>query len=402
MRSKPRFTAAGAVAILAALLSPASVARAPGQGPGVDAVREHFARGDEFYRQRQLDDAVREFRAALRLSPRLAEAHAKLGVIHLARKQYPQAAAAFREAVRHKPSLARARALLGVAAIRSGQINEAVPLLEETVRQPPDEGLGMQAGLLLVEAYHKLGNLDRALEHARSLLEKDPGNAELLYSAYRLYSELGSQVVARLVREAAGSARLHQVAAELLESQGDFVQAVEQYRRAAAKDPDLPGIHRALAVAILNASAGPEARNEAREGLLTELRSNPVDFHAIYQLGEIEWSEGRFTEAHRHFKRAVELHPDFVDALIALGKSATRSGAPGEALAHLERAVRLEPGNEVARYRLAQAYRRLGRNDEADSELEAFQNLRRDASAIAEIYQQVLRKPVTGQTVGAE
>ncbi len=389
------------LAVAAGLASGFGVA-ARAQTPTVEQLREHFARGEEAYRKQRLDDAIREFREAIRLSPTLAEAHAKLGVIYYSRGQYREAADSFREAVRHKPSLTRAQALLGIAAVRSGELLEAVPLLEKSMHQPPDEALGKQSALLLLEAYHKLGRLDQALDIARTLLAEEPGNADLLYSVYRLHSELGSEAVATLTRQAAGSARLHQVTAELLESQGDYVQAVDQYRRAARSDPSLPGIHRALAVALLNASPDDTARGEARKELETEIRANPVDFHSIYELGEIEWSEGRFAEARARFARAVELQPEFVDALIALGKAATRAGDPEGALPHLEKAVRLAPDNEVARYRLSQAYRRQGRAEDARRELTRFEALRRESAAIAEIYRQVVRKPVTGQTVGNE
>ena len=52
--------------------------------------------------------------------------------------------------------------------------------------------------------------------------------------------------MAALVKAAPGSARLHQVTAELLESEGDFPKAVDQYRRALTIDPNLAGAHRAL------------------------------------------------------------------------------------------------------------------------------------------------------------
>ena len=368
-----------------------------GQDSGNDRLRQHFAKGDQAYREGRLDDAVREFEEVVRLRPDLAEAHAKLGVIHYSRNQFRAAAGAFREAVRHKPALARAEALLGIASMRAGDLVEAVPLLEKAAARPPSADLGRQCSLLLMEAYHKLGRLDAALDVARTLLADDPDDADLLYSVYRLHSELGSRAVAGLVRSAAGSVRLHQVTAEMLESQGDYIQAADQYRKAADKDPALPGIHRALAVALLNASPGDDARAEARRELETELDAHPSDFHSIYELGEIEWTEGGFDAARMLFSRAVELHPDFVEALIALGKSAMRLGDTAAAVPHLERAVRLAPENEAARYRLSQAYRRLGRSADADRELARFRELREAAASIGEIYRQVLRKPVRAQ-----
>jgi len=73
-------------------------------------------------------------------------------------------------------------------------------------------------------------------------------------------------------------------------------------------------------------------------------------------------------QALEHYKEAVRLGPDFVDARIALGKVLTSLGRPEEALQQQSEAVRLDPQNEAAHYRLAQAYRKLGRTEDSEHE----------------------------------
>ena len=362
-------------------------------------LRRHFELGDKAFRESRLDDAVAQFREVTKLSPSLAEAHAKLGVIFYSQRRYPEAAAAFEQAVRHKPSLKRAEAMLGISMVRAGDLRGAIPHLGKAFKDPPDAALGEQCGLVLLEAHHKLGELDEALGVARKLMDESPSNTEALYSAYRLYSDLGSRTVARLVREGRDSARLHQVTAELLEAQGDYPQAVEQYRRAIEKDPQLPGIHRALGVALLNASPDAAARLGAQQEFQLELAANPADYHSEYQLGEIHWAVEEREEALRRYRRAVELNGNFVDALIALGKVHTVRGEADKALTYLEKAARLDPENEVVHYRLSQAYRKLGRLDDAKREAKQFEELREAAASIGRIYEQVQRKPVIEQSV---
>jgi len=53
---------------------------------------------------------------------------------------------------------------------------------------------------------------------------------------------------------------LHQVAGELMESEGDFPHAADQYQKALEKDPSLAGIRRALGVALMNSSQDDAAR----------------------------------------------------------------------------------------------------------------------------------------------
>ena len=381
------------------LLALATALPALAEGDLETRLRRHFELGDKAFRENRLDDAVAEFTLVTKLSPSLAEAHAKLGVIFYSQRRYPEAAAAFEQAVRHKPSLKRAGAMLGISMVRAGDLRGAIPHLGKAFKDPPDAALGEQCGLVLLEAHHKLGELDDAVAIARRLLEANPSNTEVLYSAYRLYSDLGSRTIARLVREGRDSARLHQVTAELLEAQGDYPQAVEQYRRAIEKDPQLPGIHRALGVALLNASPDAAGRNEARKEFQRELAANPVDYHSEYQLGEIYWTKEEHEEAVKRYRRAVELNGNFVDALIALGKVHTVRGEAAQALAYLEKAARLDPENEVVHYRLSQAYRKMGRLDDAKREAKQFEELREAAASIGRIYQQVQRKPVVEQSV---
>ena len=320
-------------------------------------------------------------------------------MVYYTQGKYSEASHSFREALKLKPSLSKAEHFLGMSEAKSGRLPEALPILEKAFKNPADYEWRQQTGLLLIEIYSARMELDKALDILRTLQKSYPSSPEVLYIAYRIHSELGAKAVSGLVRADPDSARLHQVTAELLESEGDFPRAIEQYRRAAEVDPKLPGIHRALAVAILNSGRDEASRLEAQKQLELELAANPADAHSEYQLGEIYWGRYQYSEAVKHFARAVELLPNFVDALIALGKGWTAQGQPETALDFLRKAVEFDPENEVAHYRLAHVYRKLGRNFEAEQELALFKKYREASASIGAIYRQVQRNPVIGQTV---
>jgi tetratricopeptide (TPR) repeat protein len=187
--------------------------------------------------------------------------------------------------------------------------------------------------------------------------------------------------------------------AELLESEGDYPKAVEQYRQALAKDANLPGARRALGVALMHTSSDEATRMEAQRQFEAELAQNPNDASAEYQLGEIWWLRNQPETALKHFLHALEVQPNFVEALIAAGKVWTARGQPQQAVSLLQKAVQLDPHNEVAHYRLAQAYLKMGNKQQSDKELAEFRRLRAALESLRTIYRQLQERRVTAQTV---
>ena len=175
--------------------------------------------------------------------------------------------------------------------------------------------------MLLTELYAARQEEDKLLDVVRALRQGFPSNADVLYMAYRLYSDLGARAISDLVREAPGSARVHQVTADLLLSEGDYPRAARQYREALRIDERLPGANRALAVAILNSNPDEAGMQEAEQALGRELSLNPRDAESLYQLGEISWRKGAEDAALKHYAAAVELQPKFVEGADRARKS---------------------------------------------------------------------------------
>jgi len=361
-------------------------------------VQQHYRKAAEAMRLGNLDEAAGEFRAMVRLDPNLPEGHANLGGVYYLQHKYPEAAVELEAALKLKPSMTKAEDLLGISIARSGQLVQALPLLEKTFHRTGDE-FQQEAGILLIELFNATRNPEKARETIEGLRQAHPNSPEVLYVAYRLYSENAVKALSDLVRTAPDSARLHQVAGELMESEGDFPHAAGQYQKALEKDPSLPGIHRALGVALMNSSQDDAPLLQAQKEFEQELAMNPGDAHSEYELGEIFWRKHQPDEAAKHYLRATRFRPNFVDALIALGKVWTAQDRSQQAIEVLQQAVKIDPGNEVAHYRLAQTYRRLGRVQEADSEMMQFRKLREASASLSVIYQQVQRKPITEQTI---
>src|SRR5262249_21106493 len=254
-----------------------------------------------------------------RLDPNRAEVHANLGTVYYAQARYAEASAAFRKALELKPSFKGVEAFLGMSEARQGRAQGSLRLLEKGFQNPLNDQWKLESGLLLAEAYQRSGESSK-LQGVIATLEREfPSNAEALYLAYRVHSSLGARAIAGLVNAAPDSARLRQITAELLEAEGDFAGAVAQYRKALDIEPKLPGARRALGVARMNSANHEPNRQEAQRLFEEELSLNPGDALSEYQLGELMWIANRPSDAIKRFLRAVELQPNFPDALIAAG-----------------------------------------------------------------------------------
>ncbi len=364
-----------------------------------EEIHQHFQRASAAMQQHRLDEAANEFREIIQIDGAAAEAHANLGTVFYMQHRYAEATDEFREALRLKPSLSKAANLLGITLARAGHSQEAFPMLQKSFDASGDRQFLEETGLLLLQVCEALDKPDQSLEVLRVLEREFPSSPEVLYTSYRAHSALAAKAVAQLVRVAPDSALIHQVAGELLDSEGDFPHAVEQYSAALEKNSDLAGGHRARGLALMNASQDDASLLSAQKEFELELKGSPGDAPSEYQLGEIFWRRRQPGDALKHYRRATELRPEFSDALIAVGKIWSFQGEPARALPVLQEAVRIDPDNEVAHFRLAQTYRKLGQQALADQEFARFRKLREASASVSAIYQQVQRKPVTGQTI---
>jgi tetratricopeptide (TPR) repeat protein len=91
----------------------------------------------------------------------------------------------------------------------------------------------------------------------------------------------------------------------------------------------------------------------------------PANARAHHNLGLAEEARGRFAEAERHLRRAVELAPGTPEPLYNLALVVTRQGRPEDAMALYREAIAIEPDYAAAHNNLANLLLAAGRSDEA-------------------------------------
>jgi len=95
---------------------------------------------------------------------------------------------------------------------------------------------------------------------------------------------------------------------------------------------------------------------------------NPSDATCDYEVAQVLLLEHKPADAAGRLARALELDPNFPEALVALGKLRLDDKKYDDAIGLLERAVKLTPQSEPAHYNLMMAYRNAGKMAEARRE----------------------------------
>ena len=112
------------------------------------------------------------------------------------------------------------------------------------------------------------------------------------------------------------------------------------------------------------------ARRNARMAIETALQLNPDGALAIFVQGQLQGDLGDPALAELSFRRAVELDPLLVDALVSLQYLLADSGRAEDAIAMLQRAQRVDPLHPNVLWALAHLQNLQGRQREAFETLE--------------------------------
>ncbi len=355
-------------------------------------VETHTRQAQEFLKANRTDLAAREFHAILALDPNNVEAQANLGVLLYFQGEFAKAIPHLRGALQLRPAMWNIQSLLGMCEKRIGQLAGAQADLEKAFPQLQEEKLRVQVGMELIEIYYGAGDLDKAAGVVGVLRQIRPTDADILYTAHRIYSDLADETMLSVAMTAPKSARMHQMMAQQIAKQGDIEGAIAHYREALRIDPKIPGLHFDLAE-LLNQSSTPSDQAEVEKEYKASLADNPSDEKAECRLGDMAFRAADLKGAFAHYSRAVDLQPKDADAALGLGKTLAAMNQPEKAQALLERAVQLDPFDAVIHFRLASVYRTAGRTADANRELAEFQRLKEMKERLKQMYHEMRLKP---------
>jgi tetratricopeptide (TPR) repeat protein len=138
----------------------------------------------------------------------------------------------------------------------------------------------------------------------------------------------------------AEAVRLHERAAKKAR-EGDYARAVELYGRVLQLNPAQPGVHRELAMSLMELKRPAEAK----DALIDALCLAPDDAWSLVVLGNLYAGEpDGAAQARPLFERALALKPGDAWALNGLATVLARAGDTAGALARFDAALAAQPG----------------------------------------------------------
>jgi tetratricopeptide (TPR) repeat protein len=356
------------------------------------AVSEHLRNGEAALSANRLDEAEREFRAALELDPHSVQAHADLGTVEWMRGDCADSRKDLRTAFDASPSLINVEGPLGICEKRLGD-SAADAHLEAAFAQLKDAKLRLEVGVELGDLYYQRGDMDHAVPVVRELVALNPENTDILFFAQHVYQEMADETMNKLALLAPASARMQQVIAEHLINAGDLRGAAEHYRQALQIDPSLPGAHFELAEAVIEAAPQDSTAQAAgRKELETALRIDGESARIECELGRVAELQDQSDLALAHYERAYALNPKEVQAQLGISRILMTQNKPQQALRYLNEAVEQDPLNAEAHYHYARALKAVHRNDEAQREMQVFETVRRAQAMVRDLYKQMNKR----------
>lgn len=159
--------------------------------------KAHLSLGDCYYKQGHLDKASHEYQTALRLKPENAKGYYRLGLIYKQLAQWDRALMAFQNAVRFAPEHPRAHYFLGMAYHAQRRQPEAIREYKIALRLKPNLP---EARTNLGLAYSQQGRWEDAVYEYQIALSLKPEYAEAHYLLSVAYEELNRESEAKQER----------------------------------------------------------------------------------------------------------------------------------------------------------------------------------------------------------
>jgi protein O-GlcNAc transferase len=321
--------------------------------------------------------AVPQFREAIRLDGKSAEAYLHLGLALRMQQQSAEGLQALAAAAELAPQSALTHLELGKALLANGDDPRAVSVLQEALRlDPSSREARYQLGLALQAA----GEEQRAIPLFQEVVAGDPHNAQALTNLALALVQLGKAKEAvplylRALKENPADPLIHQDLGVAYLQESNLDDAIAEFREGLRVAPDAYELHYDLGLALKL----KDNLDAATVELENAARLNPNSPDPPFTLGILNMQRGHFEDAAQELRTALRLRPENGDGWATLGSVYKQQGKWTEASDALRKAMALMPGQPGPHITLAGVLAQQGQSEGAAAERKRAAELSRMA-----------------------
>jgi tetratricopeptide (TPR) repeat protein len=317
----------------------------PASWQGMSAAELRKASAD-YYRQGRYAEARKALADVLARAPDDMSSYVNLGlVLYSGLGRYDEAASLLEGAVRRDSAVASAHHLLGKVYLRQHRVAEAIGALERATRLDPsswdyENWLGL--------AHLRAGSMTKAETALKNAARLAPWEPRPHLHLSRVYEDLDLPAAASAARRA-------------FEQLNPAQRKVEHYTRKMREYPQNPRAPYLLGRSYLEQGRWQEASRYFRQAI--EIDS--LFALAYHAQGTVLQQQNKLPHAIRAYEWARRIDPDMVEVHNDLGQAYHQAGQFAEAIASYVRGLKLDPDLALVHSNLGMAYAMAGRLDDA-------------------------------------
>jgi tetratricopeptide (TPR) repeat protein len=319
---------------------------------------------------KQLDRALALYQRALKLKPDWDDGLWNLGSIAYDLDRYAECAPAFQRLAKLKPESAPAWTMAGLCEYKLRAYDAALDDLTHAeslkFEEPPE--LARAARLHLALVLTKTGSFEHAITVLTELTLMHKKAPDVMVAAG--IAGLRQPWLPFEVPETSRDLVFQLGDAMAAAMEKDFKEATQKFEAAIRQYPNEANVHFRFG-AFLNIQDSARGVEEIRRAI--ELAPDHVP--ALVGLTVMYLKREEIEKAREYGERAVKASPGDFSTHIALGRVLLATENPERAAAELETAAKLAPDVPEGHFSLASAYSRLGRKEDAARELAEFKRL---------------------------
>ena len=317
---------------------------------GKDEVKVHFTLGLLLASQKEYAAAIHEFETADAIQPGTPEILLDLGQTYLKSGDTARALEVLKRALKLQPDSAETLYLIGQAYSDERKDMNALDALVKAHKLAPDNTnvIFLMARLSMKQAFY--ADAIPLLEHGLKVAPKEPKLLAALGECYFMTGKVeeAKQTFQALI-EAQPTASSYAFMGLWYRHEGQFDEAKTYFERGLKSDP----------------------RNAA----------------CLYNLGYIAVRQGLYAAGEKWLTEALQVQPDYDDAMLELANLKMHEKKFEEALPLLRKCAELEPDPAPVYYRLGETERSLHQMDAAERDFGIFQTLSKNPKLLPNPYQ---------------